>query len=75
MDEEQLRKLVDGTQQDAAETALENTAKQVGAHWHNLTTNGVPDGLARQLIRDWNYLQWCKAFWPDTPPYMPGGDE
>lgn len=72
MDENLIRKLA---QSDQQETGISQMAYTYAVFYRELISQAVPDSLARALVRDWSYLQLCRAFWPDTPPPMGKGEE
>lgn len=72
MDDDLLRKLVGKAQSDQQETGAAQLARIYAAYYKDLIAQGAPDSLAHALVRDWSYLQFCKVFWPDTPPSWGG---
>lgn len=75
MDDNLLRKLTGKAQSDQQEAGIDQMARVYALFYSELIAQNVPDSLARALVRDWSYLQLCKAFWPDTPPPMGKGEE
>lgn len=75
MDDDLIRKLTGKAQADQQDAGISQMARVYAQFYRELLTQAIPDSLARALVRDWSYMQLCKAFWPDAPPPMGKGEE